>query len=111
MKTKISEVQQYFKNKIVNGDYDVVTFETNHVKVKVDNEFDFIIWTGNSTLYCKQWAFMDNQFMLLPEFTESESTECFKNITAKIEDNSENIRIAKIEKLKAELIQLEGGVK
>jgi len=111
MKTKISEVQEYFKNKIINGDYEPVAFEPNYVKVKVDNEFDFIIWVGNSYMYCKQWAFMDNQFMLLPEFTESESTECFKNVTALIEENTENIRIAKIEKLKAELIQLEGGVK
>lgn len=111
MKTKISEVQDYFKNKIINGDYEVVSFEPNYVKVQIDSQFDFIIWTGNSALYCKQWRYMDNQFMLLTEFTESESAECFKNVTALIEENSENIRIAKIEKLKAELIQLEGGVK
>ncbi len=47
MKTKIKEVHDYFRDKIVNGEFDVVKIEEHHITVSVDRIYNFIIWTAN----------------------------------------------------------------
>ena len=107
MKKQIEEVQNYFKSKLVNGDYEPVEFTPNYVRVIVDSNFAFTIWVGNDGKFCRQWNYMDNQFMLLTEFSEIERNECFNNVNKIIEANTEKIRIDKIEALKSELAKLE----
>jgi len=107
MEAKIKEVQDYFKSKLVNGDYTPIEFTPNYVRVIVDGKFNFIIWIGNSAKYCRQWSYLDNQFMILTEFSESECVDCFNNVTRIIEANAEKVRLEKIEALKSELAKLE----
>lgn len=106
MKTKIEEVQQYFKNKLLAGEYTAEDFNDGYFTAIVDNEYEFKIWHGNDGRYCKSWNSIGNFFMQLPEFTKEESAEMWGNASKIIAENSERIRLEKIEKLTEELNKL-----
>lgn len=46
MRKKIKEVQDYFKNKLLSGQFKVVKITEHVLSVTVD-EFPFFIWVGN----------------------------------------------------------------
>lgn len=47
MKTKIQEVQDYFKAKILSNDFEIVSLSEYIVELLVDSEYYFYIWAGN----------------------------------------------------------------
>lgn len=47
MKTKIKEVHNYLRNKLVKGEFQITKFETHTVTLLVDDLYIFRIWTGN----------------------------------------------------------------
>lgn len=47
MKEQIKAVQLYFKGKVLNGDFKIVKNEPYTSTISVDDEFQFVIWTGN----------------------------------------------------------------
>jgi hypothetical protein len=93
MKNKIKEVQDYFKAKILAGDFEVKKV-SNHVScIVVDGEFEFSIWAYISF---GQWS-VDN-CMYLGEFTEEEQKkglDIFKKII-----EGDRLKKLKSEKLK-----------
>jgi len=57
METKIKEVQDYFKNKILSGQFDIAEFHEFDVCVLIDKIYPFCIWVGRESHaeYCKLW--------------------------------------------------------
>ncbi len=47
MKTKIKEVQNYFKRKMLSGEFVIADVEEYSIDLLIDDEYKFIIWIGN----------------------------------------------------------------
>jgi len=68
MKTKIKEVHDYFKNKLLLGDFKIIKTEEHTMSVLIDNEYKFTIWIGNlhipesRKLYDGMYNFMNIKF-------------------------------------------------
>lgn len=81
MKNKIKEVQDYFKAKILAGDFEVKKVTTRITNIVVDGEFNFAIWAYYSF---EQWSY-DN-CMYLGEFSKEEQEkglELFRKVIEK----------------------------
>ena len=86
---KIKEVHDYFKNKIINGDY-IVTKKTKYTwTVFLDDTYVFTLWicSGPRNFKCYQsdFNFMDLKFNL------KESTKGFKFIEKLIIEHEKNV--------------------
>ncbi len=47
METKIQEVQDYFKNKILEGDFKLIQIEQYECTLLIDSKYPFQVWLGN----------------------------------------------------------------
>jgi len=93
MKNKIKEVQDYFKAKILAGDFEVKKV-SNHVScIVVDGEFEFSIWAYFSF---GQWS--SDNCMYLGEFSEEEQKKGLELFRKVIEED--RLKKLKSEKLK-----------
>ena len=84
MKTKIKEVQKYFTDKIIKGEYKLVSLQNYTAFILIDDEFTFALWITKEE-FLKLYLATSENFMNLPEFTPEERAEAFKNVSAKIE--------------------------
>lgn len=50
MQAKIKEVQDYFKSKILNGEFEVSKITEYKIHLVVDSKFEFVIWAGNTDI-------------------------------------------------------------
>lgn len=99
MKTQIKEVQDYFINKIVAGDYEVLEVSSKEIgKILIDNEFEFSIWIGTSSKYLEIFRFYFN-FMQLPDFTTEQQEILFERFSKLIFDEKQQ----KIKELEEQL--------
>jgi len=108
MKTKIKEVQDYFKGKILNGEFETVEQSQHQFKVKIDKEYYFVIWIGNSYKYPDTVKISDvsHSFMNI-SFTDEESIKLHNLLKDRIQKyRSETLikeKEAELKKLKEEL--------
>ena len=51
MKEKIQEVQRYFKDKLLNADFEVISCDAYYLKVLIDGEYKFNIWLSSGPVY------------------------------------------------------------
>ena len=74
MKTKIKEVQDYFKSKLIAGDFEILEICYHTIKVSVENEYEFSIWIANwaNPSHCELYKSEPN-FIVIP-FTEDEKS-------------------------------------
>ena len=73
----IKEVQDYFKRKILSGDFQIEAVDTHVANITIDKVFPFCIWIGNPNTcepYSEHWP----HFIQLPKFSEDEITKCWK---------------------------------
>jgi hypothetical protein len=47
MEIKIKEVQDYFKAKMLAGEFEMLDVETYQCSIRIDGKYDFFIWTAN----------------------------------------------------------------
>ena len=47
MKTKIKEVHDYFRDKLIKGDFKVEQIKSHEIYLIIDNEYLFVIWSSN----------------------------------------------------------------
>lgn len=72
MKTKIKEVHDYFRDKLIKGNFKVKLIQEHNILLIIDNKYLFIIWVANQdygihTDYClieseSKFSFMDINF-------------------------------------------------
>lgn len=107
MKNKIKEVQKYFTNKIVKGEYTVKYKDHLSVFVlTIDKNFTFSFWIGeHGSVHQWNCYIGDNLMELL--FSEKENTiihdRLYKQLKASKAKFLKKEKLAEYEKLKAEL--------
>lgn len=69
IKQKIKEVNEYFVNRIMNGEYIVETVDKYTVVISIEG-YIFHLWAANSWSYLRTYEY-DYSFMAL-EFTEEQ---------------------------------------
>jgi hypothetical protein len=98
MKTKIKEIQNYFKEKLLSNDFEIIKIDEYLLDISIDG-YKFTIWLGNLNLpdcrknYSGKLSFMDLQLsnddatklneMLLPLIKKYRKDEL---LTAKIKE-------------------------
>lgn len=50
MKEKIKEVQSYFKEKLLKGEFEITKRERYTYRISIDKEYDFHIWMENGPI-------------------------------------------------------------
>ena len=104
MKKQIEEVQNYFKNRILAGDFISDAITTYHIKIFVDG-YPFYIWIANDLKYCGIYE-SEKNFIHLPKFTDEEFATMKPIMERIIADRAEETRLKKISELEEELNKL-----
>ena len=50
MKQQIKEIQNYFKNRLFSGKFEIIKIETHILRLSIDG-YEFVFWIGNPE-YC-----------------------------------------------------------
>jgi len=109
METKIKEVQDYFKNKILSGEFDVCEIHEYYVTVLVDITYQFCIWVGrqNPQEFCKLW---DGKFNFIYfDFEKEERAKLHKSMLQIIAEGAAARKAQQIADLEKQLEALKGG--
>jgi len=104
MQKQIQQVQQYFKDKIIDKQFEVDLINDHTIDITIDEVYPFTVWTANHT----ESRHIYRGFMVL-EFTTIEKCEVEKVLRPIIEAQAKERAEAKIEELKKELAQLENS--
>lgn len=75
MKKQIKEIQDYFKSKILAGDFTVVRVEEIVVEILIDKLFTFNLWAHTNYNF-EQYEHMPN-FMTIDAFSKEEQVKAF----------------------------------
>jgi len=101
MEEKIKEVQAYFKNKIIAGDYKVTSATSDRIKLLVDElyVFDFMYFT-----YANIAPSLANiRCFINIDFTDEEKTKILNDLNQILLDAKKAERYAEFEAIKKEL--------
>ena len=105
LKNQIKEVQDFFRNKIVNGEYKVNKVDDYTLQITVDGEFKFCLWTSNGASHFRLYEGMYNFVEL--EFSEAEAelafAKCEEARKQAWEDKVRPQKLKQLEKLQKEL--------
>lgn len=104
METKIKEVQDYFVQKIVSGDYELENFSHPVAKILIDKKYNFSLWTANGYTFFETYALYPNFIPL--EFTNEQKEIAHKVIHEKIQEDLEARTIAEIQQLENKIENL-----
>lgn len=108
MKKQIEEVQQYFKEKLLSGEFETKTIGDHQMEVTVDG-YCFSIWIGNFDLphTRKPYESSMNTFMQLPEFSDAEGRKLHKIVAPMVKEyratKGRQAKLKQLEELKKEL--------
>jgi len=109
METKIKEVQDYFKNKILSGEFDICEIQQYSVTILVDKTHQFCIWVGRETNpeFCKLWDGRSN--FIYFDFVKSEQIGLHESMLRIIAASKEALKAKQIAELEERLTALKGG--
>lgn len=82
MKQQIDEVCNYFKSKLVSGDFDVKDSQQHTVEVEVDGEYRFHIWTANLDYGIATYASQQKKSFMHLAFSSSDKIAIWEHIEA-----------------------------
>lgn len=103
MKKQITTIQQYFKDKLISGKYELLKPTSEHVsEVVIDDEFKFAIWTSDLK-YFNQYASTYENFILLPEFNQTEQKKALTNLRPRFKEIQKKVVLIEKEKQLKEL--------
>ena len=102
LKSRIKELNDYFVEKLVNGEYEVVESDKYKIMVNV-NGYKFNIWIANGESYVQTYGqgFKDNLMELF--FNEAQKSTIYENLTR---DKTKMALMAEIENKQREIEQL-----
>jgi hypothetical protein len=87
MKNKIKEVQDYFKNSILNNEFEFVEFKYYEIIISID-DYQFDLWVANGAMSLRCYE-TGSSFMDL-EFSASEKVECYAVLKLRIDEYEKN---------------------
>jgi len=102
MEKQIEEIKNYFKSKILAGDFTVVRVEKIVVEILIDEMFTFNLWAHTNYNF-EQYEHLPN-FMMLDVFTKEEQVKAFAifnpiKAQAEAEAETKKLDTSKIKKL------------
>lgn len=100
MKTRIKEVQDYFRNKLRNGEFDIIRRDPSFLVLIIDKKYKFTLWTSHGMKYLMLWKLQFNFIYFY--LSEDDQQVIWQHLEV---DKNKNETIKKqIEKLKKQLI-------
>lgn len=111
MEKEIKKVEDYFKNKLLSGDFEVSETKEHTVKLIIDSKYVFTIWTGNfdipSTRRCYDGG---ENYMNIP-FNKTESIKLHGKLSPIVNKFRKEVLLAKkkeeLKRLQKELSKIE----
>ena len=72
IKQKLEEIQNYFNEKVIKGDYEVVDKTEHNATILIDGEYKFRIWISSGYKYMDQFetsifGYSGPRFISLPK--------------------------------------------
>lgn len=74
MKNKIAEIREYFVSKMINADYEEVESDRYTMLIRIDGEYDFILWTSNGKDSLSIYHGLDQKFSIAYSFMDIKFT-------------------------------------
>lgn len=109
MKTQIEKVKNYFKNKLLAGDFEIIEVSEHYCTILIDKEYPFNIWIGNMVKYpalVSIWEYGQN-FMYI-QFSKEERLHLYSIFLKPVNEHKRNVLI---NKKREELAELENELK
>lgn len=108
MKKKIKEVQNYFKSKIIDGDFEIKKISEHTLIILIDSEYEFTMWIANGVNWYEDYRnTAESCFIHLPKFTQAERKKAWSKVYKQINSFKSNVLLAEkrkqLAKLKKEL--------
>ncbi len=81
METTIKKIQQYFYDKIVRGEYSVISVSKFNIEILIDNKYSFFIWIANGVDGIRiENSDFAGSFMELPKFNEKYREKIYNDL-------------------------------
>lgn len=101
---KINEVNQYFKDKLLAGEFTILKMKEHTCKIEIDGQYQFNVWIGNfTTIPDSTRLYEDNYNFMHIELSKEESIQLNSILKPAVLGWRKNILI---EQKRAELEQL-----
>jgi len=87
MESKIQEVQDYFKNKIINGQFELTKTDQFTATILIDEKYSFNIWISNGSFSIETYSSYPSTSFMDIKFSNEEKKliwNLFKNVAEKI---------------------------
>ena len=104
---KIKEIQDYFINKVKNGDYEIIKIGEHTTHIKIDGLYEFTMWTCNGK---SSYDFYDNSFLSITNcnismkgLTSRGWTHMKKHLNGEIAKKARREKMKEFNRLKKEL--------
>lgn len=104
MKDKVKEVQDYFIDKMIAKQYDVIKTEDCRIKIIINDKYSFWLWAYNS--YDTVSIFLIEENFMYLEFTDEQKKILFDNFREDIKLGEEAKKQLEIKELEDKLIEL-----
>ena len=100
---RIQEISNYFKQKIVDGDYEITDIEPCTVSVLVDGKYEFVLWVSNGESYFNIYEdpFGAVSTSIKMKLNDDDRKMGWKNMQPRLEGSKQTIKQRKIAQLKA----------
>lgn len=108
----LTEAGNYFKSKVLAGEYEVTEVTEHSIIIKIDNKYEFDMWVSENPEF---FRFTDIFYTSLNvneyfEFTEKEKIVCHSVMAPRLEDFRKQVlkaqKIEQIKKLQQEIEKL-----
>lgn len=110
MKAKIKEVQDYFINKILSGEFITTKINEHTLSLLVDNTYRFEIWIANWPINRKTYEKGVEPYFISLEFSDKQSIKLDKILQPHIQEWREKVDLVEkrkqLQRLKEELGEL-----
>jgi hypothetical protein len=104
-KETILAVQEYFKQKLINGEFEIKEFSQYVIHIVIDKDFDFALWVSNGSDRLRTYEGEDSFMKLI--FNEKEKKSVWKNLDKPLADfkngDLHSQKLAAYENLRKEL--------
>lgn len=110
---KLNEIAEYFKQKLLSGDFKFVSCNEYTAEIIIDEKYDMHVWIANSHKNCDFYFYSSLKTWIEPPFmfkTQKERLAAWKQIKPHVQkyigDEIERVKREKIDKLQEQLIAL-----
>lgn len=108
---KLIEVADYFKAKLIAGDYEIIKVKANYVTIKIDDKYEFEVWIyGDMEKDFDFYFGLFSESVMSPRMTiqtPEERLEGWKNLKVKmdqfVDETGHKAKVEKFNELKKEL--------